>query len=137
MGLPDITARVSVPFEKGEDNPYERFRALVLDGMDVYQRYTITKGGPEGGYFDRHGAFVQESTPHIEHIHSYDTEKGKTGGLLASIREEDRFGRRFYVMEIYDRKFADFVQERWGHVENVPERERRGNESPGHSRPRR
>jgi len=103
-----------------------------LDGFDVYEGYTITNGGAKGGYFDRRGAFVQESTPHVQHIHAYDAEKNRTGNLLASIREEEKFGKRFYVMEIYGRKFADFVQERWGHVEDIAAGERGGkDEAPG------
>lgn len=130
MPLPEIIARISIP-EKGkeEERPYEKFRALVLEGLDVYQNYTIMKGGM---HYDEYGALVHEETGHLEHIHAYDREKQKTGKLLASIRKEDRFGETFYVMDIYDKKFADFVNEKWGRVnfivrrrvEKKPEEER-------------
>jgi hypothetical protein len=120
MPLPEMIARISIP-EKGKEGerPYEKFRALVLEGLDVYQNYTIMKGGT---HYDEHGGIVHEETGHLEHIHAYDKEKQKTGRLLASIRREKRFGETLYVMEIYDRKFADFVNERWGRVEFIVRR---------------
>ena len=117
MALPKIIARVSIPEKgKGEEQPYERFRGLVLQNINIYQNYTITKGG---SHYDEHGVLVHEETGHLEHIHAYDKEKEQTGRLLASIRSEERFGEPRYVMEIYDRRFAEFVHERWGHVEFI------------------
>lgn len=118
MALPDIIATVTIP-ERGQlgERLYERFRGVMISGSDMFDRYTLTEGG---GHYDEHGAFVLEETGHIEHIHHHDKERGRTGRLLASIRMESRFGERRYVMEIYDRDFAELVNRRWGGVSFRP-----------------
>lgn len=130
MVLPRIIARVKIPEKgKGEDKPYERFRSVVLQSLDVYQNYTITKGG---SHYDERGTLVQEETGHLEHIHAYDKERQQTGQLLASIRREERFGDTSYTMEIYDKRFAEFVNERWGRVEFISKEEKKERkEKPG------
>jgi hypothetical protein len=60
---------------------------------------------------------VQEDTDHIEHIHRYNAEEQRTEQLLASIKVEERFGDRHYIVEIYDRDFAELVNNRFGNVE--------------------
>ena len=121
MGLPEVIARLDAA-ELAPDgrSPYEIFRSLVLEGMDNYQDYNITTGA----YYDENHNFIHEDTGHIEHIHSYDTEKQRTGQLLASIRVEQRFFGRHYIVEIYDRDFAELVNVRFGNVEFL-ERDRR------------
>jgi hypothetical protein len=122
MALPEIIATVTVPErESSGRRPYEIFRGLILENLEVAHTYTLTKGT---GHFDEHGAFVLEDTGHVEHIHRYDDEKQTTGQLLASIRTEQRFGERYYIMEIYDSEFARFVGERWGHVDHITPRRR-------------
>jgi|GEM_PF-3566750 len=118
VGLPEVIAKVTIPEKKGDERPYEKFRGLVLESIKNYRNYTMTKGA----YYDEQGALIQQETGHIEHIHHYDTEKEKTEQLLASIRVEDRFGEKYYVMEIYDRNFADQVEQLWGRVEFLPKK---------------
>jgi hypothetical protein len=114
MGLPEVIARVDVA-ERAPDgrSPYEIFRSLVLESIDNYQDYNITTGA----YYDEHHAFVQEDTGHSEHIHRYNTEEQRTEQLLASIRVEQRFVEKHYIVEIYDRDFAELVNIRFGNVE--------------------
>ncbi|MBD3210817.1 hypothetical protein GF318_05530 [Candidatus Micrarchaeota archaeon] len=121
MGLPDVIATAEFPEREGTRRPYQIFRELVLTGANVYQDYTLTTGK---GHYDERGAFVLEDTGNTEHIHHYDKDEEKTGRLLASVRTEERFGRRFYILEIYDREFAQRVESTVGGVEFLaPERE--------------
>ena len=123
MELPETIARARIPEEGADgDRPYRRFFTVVFhtDGSGGKPLVFNAKYAKEGELYAAPGTLLQakKTGGYIGHVYEWNSDMADKGKILASIRIENQFGQRFYVVDIYERSFLSEVMKRWGN-ENI------------------